>query len=107
MNLQDTLTSFSVRQGNIHLTVKTTGAKQGWIEHIRAVGCCQDDHLVGYIETIHLHQELIKRLFALVIDVAHDCTTSPTNSIQLVNENDGWGSGFRRFKQGAHPAGTG
>src|SRR4030042_6196868 len=106
MNRQNTLASFSVWQSNIHLTIKTTGAKQGRIEHIWAVGSCQDDHLMGYVEAIHLNQELIKRLLTLVVDVADACTTSAANGIQLVNENNGWGSGFRLFEQGAYTAGT-
>src|SRR5690606_25003403 len=71
-----------------HLTVETPRSQQGRVEHIRTVGCGNDNDAVIHFETVHLHQQLVEGLLALVMTTAQSGATVATNGVDLVDEDD-------------------
>jgi hypothetical protein len=62
-----------------HLTLGTsTTRKQRLVESIGSVGRADDDHAGGRVEPVHLGQDLIQRLLALVVAAAEAGDTGRT-----------------------------
>ena len=91
MHLEDGHTPADIGKIDGHLTVKTTGAEQGGIEHIGAVGSRDDNDAFLGIESVHLHQEGVKSLFALVVAAAETVTTAASHRINFVDEDQAGG----------------
>jgi hypothetical protein len=57
------------------LAVETAGTQQRRVQHVRTVGGGDQDHpLIGF-KAVHLDQQLVQRLLALVIAAAKACAT--------------------------------
>lgn len=56
------------------LAVKPAGAQQRRVEDVGAVGGREDDDASIALKAVHLGQQLVDRLLALVIAAAHACT---------------------------------
>ena len=67
---QDVPAALDVGQAHEHLTVEPTGAQQRRVEDVHAVGGGQHHHALVGGEAVHLHQELVQRLLALVVAAA-------------------------------------
>ena len=75
------------------LAVEPSGAEQGRVEDLGPVGGAEDDDPLRHIETVHLGQQLVEGLLALV--VRHDGAgpaAALTNGVDLVDENDAGGA---------------
>src|SRR5256885_15751969 len=88
MHAEDLFAATHVRTRNDYATVKTTGTQQRGIENIRTVGGGDQDHAVIRFETVHLDQQWVESLFALVVSTAEASSAMATDSIDLVNEDD-------------------
>ena len=55
---------------------------------IGAVGGGYDDDIRVCIEAVHLNQDLIQRLLALIVAAAKTCATLSSDSIDLVDKHD-------------------
>ncbi len=74
--------------GIVHddLPVETAGAQQRRVEYILAVGRREhDDSLVG-LETVHLDEQLVQCLLALVVAAAKTAAAVPPNGVDFINE---------------------
>ena len=89
--LQNRLAAFQIRCFDGHLTVETTRAQQCRIEHIRTVGRSDDDEVRIVVEAVHLDEQLVQRLLALVVTTTHAGTTLASDGVDLVDEDDGRG----------------
>jgi hypothetical protein len=78
--------------------------QQRRIEDIRAVGGGDDDDIRPGLETVHLDEDLVERLLALVMTAAESGTAMTSNSVDLVHEHDGRSFGLRPLEQIAHAA---
>ena len=88
MHLQDLLAADHVRIGHDHLAVETAGTQQGRIEHVGTVGRGdQDDAFIG-LEAVHLDQQLVQRLFALVVAAAEAGAAMAADRVDFVDEDD-------------------
>ena len=88
MNLEDLLPAQDVRIGHNDLTVEAARPQQRRIQNVGTVGGGdQDDALIG-LEPVHFHQQLIERLFALVIAAAKPGAAMASNGIDFIDEND-------------------
>src|SRR6478752_7536221 len=87
---ENRLAPLLVWEADRHLTVKPARTEQRGIEHVRTVRRRHDDDFHIRIKTIHLDEELIERLLALIIRSAETGEPLTANSIKLVNEDDGW-----------------
>ena len=102
VHAQNFFTALNIRQAYIHLAVKPAGAQQGFIQNIGAVGGGNDnDALVGG-KAIHLHQQLVQRLLALVVAAAKACAALAAHGVNLVNKHNARRRLFRLFEQIAH-----
>ena len=75
-------------QGDLHFAIEATGAEQGRIEHLGAVGGGHDHHAGGGIEAVHLGQKLVEGLFALVVGAEGRASSALPNGVDLVDEDD-------------------
>ena len=88
MHLQDLLAADHVRIRHDHLTVEAAGTQQRRIEHVGTVGGGdQDDALIG-LEAVHLDQQLVQRLLALVIAAAEAGAAMTADRVDFVDEDD-------------------
>ena len=72
------------------VAVEPAGAQQGRIEHVGPVGRRQHDHALAGREAVHLGQDLVERLLALVVAAAQPAPrTRPTASISSMNRMQG------------------
>ena len=94
--------------GGIHtnLAVETTGTQQRRVEHIGAVRCRNDDDVRVAVEAVHLNQQLVQSLLALIVTATHADATAAANGGDLVDEDDGGGVALRFLEQVAHTGGT-
>jgi hypothetical protein len=53
--------------GSATFTIETSRTEQGRIEHFGSVGGGQHDHVLGRGKAIHLGQDLVERLLALIV----------------------------------------
>jgi hypothetical protein len=75
VHLEDLLAAIDVRVRHDDLAVEAARTQQRRVEHVRTVGRSdQDDAFIG-LKAIHLDQQLVERLFALVIAAAKTCAT--------------------------------
>ena len=88
--LQDVDTSLEIRKFDRYTTVETTRAKEGRVQGIRLVRCCQDDDGLRAVEAVHLRQELIQGLLTLIVSTHRTVATLLTDGIDLIDEDDTW-----------------
>jgi hypothetical protein len=88
VHLQNLLATANVRQPDHHLPVETTRAQQRRVEHIRTVGGGDHDDAIVALEAIHLDQQLVEGLLALVMTAAQTGATVAADRIDLVDEDD-------------------
>ena len=89
MDLEDVLAAADVGSVDLDLTVKATGAEQSGVKDVGTVGGGDDhDALVG-AEAVHLHEQLVEGLLALVVTAAKARASLATDGVDLVDEDDG------------------
>ncbi len=72
-----------------HASVEAAGSQESRVEHVGPVGGREDNRQVVAREAIHLGQELVEGLFALVVSSAQPGTSRATDGVNLVDEDDG------------------
>src|SRR6266481_5047982 len=88
------------------LAVKAAGAKKRPVENLGPIGGRKDNNTGVGFEAIHLHQQSIESLFALVVDRAHMDTPLSADSIKLVDEYDAGRMFLGLFEEIADPSCT-
>ena len=106
MYAQDLLATLYVRTVDRDLTIKTTGAQQCRIQNIGAIGCGDQDDRLAFLKTVHLDQQLVERLLALVVTAAQTGSALTSHGIDLVNKDDRRSLRLGLLKEVAHAAGT-
>ena len=86
MNLQDVQPPLLVGPVHQHLAVEAAGTQQRLVEDFGAVGGGEDDQPDRAVEAVHLGEQLVQGLLALV--VAADAARA-AQRIELVDEDDG------------------
>ncbi len=88
VNLQDIFAADNVGVRNDNLAVETAGSQQRRIEHVGPVGGSdQNDAFIGF-EAVHLDQQLVERLLALVIAAAEAGAAMAADRVDFVDEDD-------------------
>ena len=85
---QDALAAAHVRGGHHHLAVEAAGAQQRRVQHVRTVGGGDEDDPVVGLEAVHLHQQLVQGLLALVVAAAHAGAALTAHGVDLVDEDE-------------------
>ena len=86
--LQDLLAAADVGQRHDDLAVEAARAQQRRIEHVGTVGRGDDDHAHRRLEAVHLDQQLVQRLLALVVAAAEAGAALAADRVDLVDEHD-------------------
>src|SRR5438094_5000185 len=90
MDCEDGFAAFEV--GTIHddLTIESPGSHQRRVQHLGCVGSSHDDDAPGRIEAVHLGQQLIERLFSLLIaeNPSAPAGARLSDRIQFIDKDD-------------------
>src|SRR5206468_8435382 len=95
-----------VGTGDDDAAVEATGAQDGGVEDVGAVGRRDDDDAFVRLEAVHLDEELVEGLLALVVTAAEACAAVTTDSVDLVDEDDAGRVLLALLEQVAHAAGA-
>ena len=71
------------------LPVETAGPQEGGIQDVGAVGGGDEDNVGVGIEAVHLDEQLVEGLLALIVPAAHAGPAVAANGVDLVDEDDG------------------
>ncbi len=88
MHLQNLLAADHVRVRHHDLAVEAARTQQRRIEHVGTVGRGDQDHAFIGLEAVHLDQQLVQRLLALVIAAAEAGAAMTADRVDLVDEDD-------------------
>ena len=103
---EDLLPSLDVGPGHDHLAVEAPRTEQRRVEHVRPVRRGdEDDALVG-LEAVHLDEELVQRLLALVMSAAEPRAAVTADGVDLVHEDDAGRVLLALLEEVAHPRGA-
>ena len=91
VDFQDLLAALEVGQLHGHPAVKATGAGEGRVQRLRAVGGGQNDDAVVVLKAIHLGQQLVQGLLPLVVAAVLAAVALLANGVDLINEDDAGG----------------
>ena len=94
VNAEDALATEDVRTVDRDLAVEATGAQQRRVEDVRTVGGGDEDHRVIRLEAVHLNEELVERLLALVMATAEARAALTADGVDLVDEDDAGARGL-------------
>ena len=103
---QDLLAAFQVGHVDDDLAVEAPGPQQRGIQDVGAIrGGEQDDALVGF-KAVHLDEQLVQGLLALVMAAAQARATMAADRVDLVDENDARRVLLALLEQIAHARGA-
>ena len=88
MHFENALTTAHIRSIKHDHPVKPAGSEKRRVEYVRAIGSRHENDTFVDLETVHLHEQLIQCLFALIMTAAQASTTQSADRIDLVYEND-------------------
>ncbi len=76
--------------GTIHhdAPIEAAGAEQCRIKHIRTIRRGHENDALVRLEAVHLDQQLVQSLLALVVSTAEASTTVTSHGVDFVDEND-------------------
>ena len=106
MDSQNGLTALDIGQADIDLAVEAAGAQQGVIQDIGAVRGRHDDDALVAAEAVHLDEQLVEGLLALVVAAAEAAASLPADGVDLVDKDDRGGELLGLLEQIAHTPGA-
>ena len=89
MHLENRRAASTIRSLHHHATVEAAWSQQCLVQHVRAVGGREDDDPFARIEAVHLGQDLVQCLLALIV-TTELCAAAArtTDGVQLIDEDD-------------------
>jgi hypothetical protein len=103
MNFEDLQTTPEIGPRHNNPPVKSARPQQSWIQHVRAIRRRDQDDTLVSLEAIHLDQELIQSLLALVVTSAHSGASMPTHRVDFIDEYDAGRLLFSLLKKVSNP----
>ena len=88
------------------LAVEAAGPQQGRVEDVGPVGGGDEDDVVLHLEAVHLDEELVQRLLALVVAAAQAGAAVAADGVDLVHEDDAGGVLLGLLEEVAHARGA-
>ncbi len=101
---QDLLAPLEVGSVDADLAVEAARAQQRRVEDVGTVGGRDQDDVGLRVEAVHLDEQLVERLLALVVAAAHAGTAVATDGVDLVDEDDRRAVLLGLLEQVAHAA---
>ena len=105
VDLENAFPSLHVGPSHHHPTVEPSGSQQGRVQHVGAVGGRNEDHALVGLESVHLDQQLIQGLLALVVPPAQAGAAVTPDSVDLIDEDDAGGVLLALLEQVSHSGG--
>src|SRR5213080_2543391 len=102
VNPQDALAALDVGPRHDDAAVEAAGAQQRRVEHVGPVGGRDQDHALVRLEAVHLDEQLVECLLALVVAAAEAGAAMPTDGVDLVDEDDAGGVLLPLHEEVAH-----
>ena len=106
VHLEDALAALAVGPVDDDLAVEAARAQQRRVEDVGPVGGGDQDDVVLHLEAVHLDQELVERLLALVVAAAQAGAAVPADGVDLVHEDDAGRVLLRLLEEVAHARGA-
>ena len=106
MNPQDRFAAAHIGPPHHHAAIETAGAEQRRIQHVGTVRGSNQNHAFVRFEAVHLHQQLVQSLFALVVSAAEACAAMAAHGVDFIDEDDAGRILLTLLKQIAHAAGA-
>ena len=91
VDLEDRLAAGAVGRLDGHAAVEAPRPQQRLVEHVRPVRRADHDDADGRVEAVHLGEDLVKRLLALVVAAAEAAgarSARAADGVELVDEDD-------------------
>src|SRR5438270_5861170 len=88
VHLEDAAAADAVGPVDDDLPVETARSQEGGIEDVRPVRGGDQDDVVLHLEAVHLDEQLVERLLALVVTSAETGPTVAADGVDLVHEDD-------------------
>ena len=104
VHLEDPVAADHVGRLDRDLAVEPAGAQQRRVEDVGAVGRRDEDDVGLDVEAVHLDEQLVEGLLALVVATAEAGATVPADGVDLVDEDDRRGVGLGLLEQVADAA---
>ena len=104
MNLEDGFAAIDIRTPHHHAAIETARAQQRRIEHVGPVGGGDQDHAFVRFEAVHLDEQLIQRLLALVVSAAEARAAMAADRVDFIDEDDAGRVLLALLEQIAHAA---
>jgi hypothetical protein len=98
--------AFEVGPVDRDLPVEPAGPQQRRVEDVRPVGGRDEDDSALDVEAVHLDQQLVEGLLALVVAAAEAGAAVPADGVDLVHEDDRRRVGLGLLEQVAYPGGA-
>ena len=106
MHLEDLLAADDVRVRHHDLAVEAARTQQRRVEHVGTVGRGDEDDAFIGLEAVHLDQQLVQRLLALVIAAAEAGAAMAADRVDFVDEDDAGRVLLGLLEHVAHAAGA-
>ncbi len=87
-----------------HAAVETARPQQRRVEHVGPVGGGHQDHAFVRFEAVHLHQQLVQGLLALVVPAAQTRAAMAAHGVDFIDEDDAGSVLLALLEQVAHAA---
>ncbi len=104
VDVQDLLAALDVRAIEDDLAVEAARAQERRVEDVGPVRGGHDDDVRVRVEAVHLDEDLIERLLALVVRAAQAGATLATDRVDLVHEHDARRVALGLLEEVAHAA---
>jgi hypothetical protein len=88
VHLEDAFAALHVRPVDDDLAVEAARTQQRGIEHVGTVRRGDEDDALVRVEAVHLDEQLIERLLALVVTATEPGAAMAADSVDLVDEDD-------------------
>ena len=102
VHLEDLLAAVAVRAVDGDLPVEAARAEQRGIQDVGSVRGGDQDDVVLHLEAVHLDEQLVQRLLALVVTAAEAGAAVAADGIDLVHEDDAGRGLLRLLEEVAH-----
>ena len=106
VDLEDLLAALAVGAVDDDLAVEAARPQQRRVEDVGPVGGGDQDDVVLHLEAVHLDQQLVQRLLALVVAAAHAGAAVAADGVDLVHEDDAGRVLLRLLEEVADAAGA-
>ena len=106
MDAENFLAAFHVGQRDGDLPVEAARAQERGVEHVGAVCGGDDDNAFLRIKAVHLDQESVERLLALVMAAAEAVAAVPAHGVDFVDEDEARRGLLALLEHVAHTART-